>query len=97
MNLNQVLSHVNQVERAKFISCLDKIISTAIKTDSDLAHHLANTDGQLRSASGSEITELFKPVTKYYRDYVREQVALGGSQIALLINIFLLKSQRHFL
>ncbi|VAW48459.1 FIG00786943: hypothetical protein [hydrothermal vent metagenome] len=87
MKLSQVLSHINQVERSKFINCLDKICSVAIKTDAELADNLSNIEGQLRSASGSEITQLFTAATSHFKDFVREQIALGGSQVALLINI----------
>ncbi|MBR9866858.1 MAG: hypothetical protein GYB20_04265 [Oceanospirillales bacterium] len=86
MKLSQVLSQINQVERSKFVSCLDKVRTEAIKTDSDLEHQLT-TEGQLKSASGSEITELFKVVANHFCDYIREQIALGGPQISLLINI----------
>ena len=63
MKLSQVLSQINQVERSKFVSCLDKIRSEAIKTDPTLEQRLT-TEGQLKSASGSEITELFSVATK---------------------------------
>ncbi len=86
MKLSQVLSQINQVERSKFISCLDKISST-VKNDKKLAEKLSNIDGQLRSASGSEITQLFAAVMSYFSDFIREQVSLVGSQEALLINI----------
>jgi len=87
MKLSQVLSQVNQVERSKFISCLDKVCSTAISNDKELASKLSNIDGQLRSASGSEITQLFSAVTDHFSDFVREQISLGGPSISLLINI----------
>ena len=87
MKLSQVLSQINQVERSKFINCLDKICSVATKTDTELADKLSNIEGQLRSASGSEITQLFAAATSHFKDFVREQVALGGSQVSLLINI----------
>ena len=87
MKLSQVLSQINQVERSKFINCLDKLCSVATKDDTELADKLSNIDGQLRSASGSEITQLFSAATSHFSDHVREQVALGGSQVSLLINI----------
>lgn len=87
MKLNVVLSQVNQVERAKFISCLDKVRNKAIASDSQLAQKISNIDGQLRSASDSEIMQLFTPIKQYFSDYIREEVSLGGAQLALLINI----------
>jgi len=87
MKLSQVLSQINQVEKTKFINCLDKICSVAIKKDKDLADKVNNIDRQLRSASGSEITQLFNAVTGHYSDFIRDQLALGGGQIAILVNI----------
>lgn len=87
MKLSQVLSQINQVERSKFINCLDKLCSVATKDDSELAGKLSNIDGQLRRASGSEITQLFTALTSHFSGYVRDQVALSGPQVALLINI----------
>lgn len=87
MKLSQVLSQINQVERSKFINCLDKLCSAATINDAELADKLSNIDGQLRSASGSEITQLFAAAISHFSDHVREQVALGDSQVALLINI----------
>ena len=87
MKLHQVLSHINQVERSKFINCLDKVCVSAVKTDKDLQENVSKIDGQLRSASGSEITQLFTAVTPYFRDFLREQISLVGPQVALLINI----------
>lgn len=86
MKLSQVLSQINQVERSKFVSCLDKIRTEAVKNDSSLEEKFS-AEGQLKSASGGEITELFSVVTTYFGDYLREQISLGGPQIALLINI----------
>lgn len=87
MKLRQVLSQVNQVERSKFINCLDKICSSATMSDPKLAKRLAKVDGELRSASGGEITALFNAVSEHYADYLREQISLGGSQMALLVNV----------
>ncbi len=86
MKLSQVLSQINQIERSKFVSCLDRIRTEAIKKDSSLEDKFS-PGGQLKSASGSEITELFSAVTTHFSDYLREQLSLGGPQIALLINI----------
>ena len=87
MKLSQVLSQINQVEKSKFINCLDKIRSAIINTDTTLANKLSSIDGQLKSASGGEITSLFNSVTNHFSDHVREQISLGGPPVALLINI----------
>ena len=59
MKLNQVLSIVNQVEKSKFISCLDRLCSDAAKNNKTLAKTIDNIDGQIKNASGSEITHQF--------------------------------------
>jgi len=87
MNLHQVLGHVNQIEKSKFINCLDKVSSEAIDKDEDLAQRVANIDGQLRTASGSEITRLFSAASKHFEIFVRDQISLGGPQVSLLVNI----------
>ncbi len=87
MNLHQVLGHVNQIEKSKFINCLDKVSSEAIGKDKDLAQRVANIDGQLRTASGSEITHLFSAASKHFEIFVRDQISLGGPQVSLLVNI----------
>lgn len=86
MKLNQVLSQINQVERSKFVNCLDKLCAQAIKNHPELEHKLSEV-GQLKSATGSEITELFSVVTSYFREFLSEQISLGGPQISLLVNI----------
>lgn len=87
MKLQQVLTHTNQVERAKFVNCVDKLCSIHAEKDKNLAKQLSNIDGQLRAASDSEINQLFNLVKEHYFNYLKEQVALGGSQVSLLINI----------
>ena len=87
MKLQQVLTHTNQVERSKFVNCIDKLCSIHAEKDKNLAKQLSNIDGQLRAASGSEINLLFNLVSEHYSDYLKEQIALGGSQVSLLINI----------
>ncbi|MDW6004527.1 hypothetical protein [Vibrio mangrovi] len=86
MKLNQVLNHTNQVERSKFVNCIDKLCQDN-KDDSELAKQLEKIDGQLKAASGNEINELFSLVKKHFRKYVIEQVSIGGPQSSLLVNI----------
>jgi hypothetical protein len=87
MKLNQILSQINQVERSKFVNCLDKIRAEAIRSDVSLSDSITQIDGQLKSASSGEINQLFSSVIKQFTDYVRDQIALGDPQISLLINI----------
>ncbi|GLX77008.1 hypothetical protein tinsulaeT_03480 [Thalassotalea insulae] len=87
MKLSQVLSSLNQVEKSKFISCLDKLCLTATPTDKQLAKSVEKIDGQIKNASGSEITSLFSLVSSYYKTAMQEQLAMSSAQIGLLVNI----------
>ncbi|MGF1736799.1 hypothetical protein [Photobacterium satsumensis] len=86
MKLSQVLNHTNQVERSKFVNCIDKLCQDN-KDDPDLVKQLDKIDGQLKSASGNEITQLFTLIQKHFKKHIVEQVAIGGPQVSLLINI----------
>jgi hypothetical protein len=87
MKLSQVLSSINQIEKSKFISCLDKLCTTAAETDKVLAKSIERIDGQIKNASGSEITQLFNAVSRHFKASVKEQLAMADAQIALLVNI----------
>ncbi|ALS97557.1 hypothetical protein [Lacimicrobium alkaliphilum] len=87
MKLSQVLSSINQIEKSKFISCLDRLCSNAAQTDKVLAKSIERIDGQIKNASGSEITQLFNAVSKHFKTSVKEQLAMADAQIALLVNI----------
>ncbi|MBE0352671.1 hypothetical protein [Pseudoalteromonas lipolytica] len=87
MKLNQVLSIVNQVEKSKFISCLDRLCSDAAKNNKKLAKTIDNIDGQIKNASGSEITQLFNTVRDFFKESVKEQILMSSAQLNLLINL----------
>lgn len=87
MKLNQVLSVVNQVEKSKFISSLDRICTDAAKDNKKLASTIENIDGQIKYASGSEITQLFNTVRDYFKDSIKEQILMSSAQLNLLVNI----------
>jgi hypothetical protein len=87
MKLTQVLSTVNQVEKSKFISCLDKLCASASEHDKHLADSVSKLDGQIKNASGIEITELFTLVSSYFKAELSEQISMSGPQIGLLVNI----------
>lgn len=86
MKLNLVLNHTNQVERSKFVNCIDKLCQDS-KGDSDLTKQLEKIDGQLKAASGNEITQLFSLIQTLFQKHLKEQIAIGGPQVSLLINI----------
>ena len=87
MKLNQVLSIVNQVEKSKFITSLDKLCLDAAKSNKKLAKTIENIDGQIKNASGSEITQLYFAVKDFFRLAVKEQILMNSAQINLLVNI----------
>jgi hypothetical protein len=87
MKLNQVLSIVNQVEKSKFISCLDRLCSDAAKNNKKLAKTIDNIDGQIKNASGSEITQLFRTVRDFFKCSVKDQILMSTAQLNLLVNI----------
>lgn len=87
MKLQHVLSYMNQIEKSKFINFLEKVCSSndAIKDGANKA--LDKSSGQIKSASGSEITQLFKNVSVEYKKTIREQLELSGAAMGLLVNI----------
>ncbi|WP_432453101.1 MULTISPECIES: hypothetical protein [unclassified Agarivorans] len=87
MKLANILSAVNQVEKSKFINFIDRICNDAIEHDKELARRVRNLDGQIKNASSSEITQLFKLVLPYYEKSVKAQLAMLGVQASLLVNI----------
>jgi hypothetical protein len=95
MKLAQVLSSINQVEKSKFISCLDKLCSSAMHDDKELATSVSKLEGQIKDASGSEITALFSLVSTYFKEALKEQIAMSGAQIGLLLNILYLLSNEQ--
>lgn len=87
MKLNQVLSVVNQVEKSKFITILDKLCSDSAKSNRELAKRIESIDGQIKNASGSEITQLYFAVRDFYKVSVKEQILMSSAQTNLLVNI----------
>ena len=87
MNLNQVLSTVNQVEKAKFISSLDRLCSEVAQTNKAIAKRIENIDGQIKHASGNDISALYEAVKDHFRESIKEQILMSSAQINLLVNI----------
>ena len=87
MKLSNVLSLVNQVEKSKFINAIDRICNEAVKHDKKIAAQLDKLDGQIKNATSTDITQLFKIVLPYFEKSVREQLAMLGAQATLLTNI----------
>jgi hypothetical protein len=87
MKLNQVLSIVNQVEKSKFITSLDKHCSDAATNNKKLSKTIDNIDGKIKNASGTEITQLFYAVRDFFKSSIKEQILMNSAQINLLVNI----------
>lgn len=87
MKLNHVLSILNQIEKSKFITCLDKLCTSAAPADETISKTLHKVNRQIKDASGSEITQLFNAASEQYKNAIREKLALCDASIALLINI----------
>ncbi|MCC5880016.1 MAG: hypothetical protein JJU03_09005 [Idiomarina sp.] len=87
MKLTQVLTALNQIEKSKFITCLDKLCSSAESCNIDLSERLSKMNKHIKDASGSEITILFNAVEPHYKAHITEQLALAGPSITLLLNI----------
>ena len=87
MKLNQVLSIVNQVEKSKFITSLDKLCQDAAQSNKKLAKTIESIDGQIKNASGSEITQLYFAVREFSKVAIKEQILMNSAQISLLVNI----------
>ncbi|CAM4109626.1 hypothetical protein [Pseudoalteromonas byunsanensis] len=87
MKLSNVLSLVNQVEKSKFINAVDRICSDAVKHDKKIEAQLNKLDGQIKNASSTDITQLFKIILPYFEKAVRERLAMLGAQATLLTNI----------
>ncbi|MDA0148249.1 hypothetical protein [Vibrio sp. LaRot3] len=86
MKLNQVLGHTNQMERSKFVNCLDKLCQVTQDVPK-LSEHLDRIEGQLKSASGNEITQLFRLLKPHYYKHLNEQLSMSSPQVTLLTNI----------
>lgn len=87
MKLFQVLTTLNQIEKSKFITCLDKLCSAAESCDADLSERLTKMNKQIKEASGSEITNLFNTVKPHFYAHLTQQLAMAGPSVLLLVNI----------
>ncbi|SEA95951.1 hypothetical protein [Alkalimonas amylolytica] len=87
MKLNQVLSALNQIEKSKFITCLDKLCSNAAAYDATIDKTLNKVNRQIKDASGSEISLLFAAVAEHYKVAIEERLTLCDASMALLVNI----------
>lgn len=87
MKLINVLSTVNQLEKSKFFTYLERVSSEAANENSDIKKKIKNIEGQFKDASNNEILELFNIVLPYIGESIKEGLSLLGAQTDLLINI----------
>lgn len=87
MKLHQVLSSLNQIEKSKFINCLDRLCSSAEACNESVSKTLDKINRQIKDASGSEVTQLFNAVSAEYKTLLEAQLSMAGASMALLINI----------
>jgi len=80
MKLEQVLSVLNQVEKTKFINCLDRICNLN-------SNYAALSKDKMRGATNNEVTELFKSVEAEFTVFITEQLSMAGPAVSLLVNI----------
>lgn len=87
MKLSHVLASLNQIEKSKFINCLDKICSESASSGEVLSKAFGSSRVKIKDASGSEITQLFDKVRTEYKNFLKEQLALAEPSTLLLVNI----------
>ena len=87
MKLNQIMSSVTQREKSKFIAILDKLCLDAAEGDKSLTRKIESIDGQIKNASGTEITQLYSAVKDFIMSELKKQLSMNSAQISLLINI----------
>lgn len=87
MKLNQIMSSVTQREKSKFIAILDKLCLDAAEGDKSLTRKIESIDGQIKNASGTEITQLYSAVKDFFMSELKKQLSMNSAQISLLINI----------
>lgn len=87
MKLQQALASLNQIEKSKFINCLDRLCSSAAKGNKAIATTLDSINRQIKDASGSEVTQLFHAVHNEFKQQLAAEVALSDASLSLMVNI----------
>lgn len=87
MKLQQALGILNQIEKSKFINCLDKLCTYAAQGNKSVAATLDRVNRQIKDASGSEVTQLFQSVRDDYKQQLATEIALSDASLSLMVNI----------
>ncbi|EGN75239.1 hypothetical protein A28LD_1255 [Idiomarina sp. A28L] len=87
MKLQQALSSLNQIEKSKFINCLDRLCSSAESCNEMVSQTLDKVNRQIKDATGTEITQLFTAVNNDFQKTISEQISMAGASMSLLVNI----------
>ena len=87
MKISQIISSINQVEKSKFITLIDKLCADAASVDKKIAKTVNKIDGQIKHASISEISLLFDAVKDLFSKQLKESLLMASPQAMLIINI----------
>lgn len=87
MKMQQVLSSVNQIEKAKFINFLDKLCCSAKSNNKVLSDALDGITRQIKDAPSAEISRLFEAVKNDFKLHLTKQISMSGASLKLLVNI----------
>ena len=68
------MSSVTQREKSKFIAILDKLCLDAAEGDKSLTRKIESIDGQIKNASGTEITQLYSAVKDFFMSELKKTV-----------------------
>ena len=78
MKLENVLSNLGQMEKAKFIGVLDTLIQRS---------NISPSYSQIKQASNKEIVNLFKEIKDIYKEYIIERLSYVNPTLNLLTNV----------
>lgn len=87
MKLQQALVSLNQIEKSKFINCIDKLCTSAATGNKAVAASLDKINRQIKNASGIEVTQLFNAVREDFKQQLAEEIALSDASLGLMVNI----------
>lgn len=87
MQLQQALVTLNQIEKSKFINCLDKLCTLAAAGNKTVSDTLDKVNRQIKDASGSQVTQLFYAVKDDFKQQLANEIAMSDASLDLMVNI----------
>lgn len=88
MNLIQVLSKVNQIEKISFLKILDKYSEANREKNPKIDKILSDSDNVLKKAENSNIVHLFNLLREEYTEHLKHGIKFSNFQIELVVDIF---------